>query len=103
MIFGMVARCGSSALLNALLVAACWHAATIDAQGRREHTRPTHTRDDSAVATREAEISLTLAPVAEQLLQTWIRTAGVIEVLLKGCPSPRRVHECSDSGLVRRG
>jgi hypothetical protein len=77
MISGMNARFRSLALLAALSAASCWYTATTSAQGRRDHTRPTHTRD--TVETREAEISLTVAPVAEQLLQTWIRTAGVID------------------------
>jgi hypothetical protein len=63
-------------------------AATAAAQGRREHTRPTHERAEDAVAARETAISLTVAPVAEQLLQTWIRTAGVIDAerhMLSAC------------------
>ena len=52
---------------------------TAAAQGRRDHTRPTHTRDDAAVEARETEITLTVAAVGEQLLQTWIRTAGTID------------------------
>jgi len=79
MISGMDPRFRSLALLAALSAASCWHTATAEAQGRRDHTRPTQTRDTATVEAREAEISLTVAPVALQLLQTWIRTAGVID------------------------
>jgi hypothetical protein len=83
MISGMAAPFRCLALLTALSVVSCWHAATADAQGRRDHTRPTHTREMEAVQTRETEISLTVAPITEQLLQTWIRTAGVIDAARK--------------------
>jgi hypothetical protein len=56
--------------------------ATAEAQGRRDYTRPTHERDAAAIEQRETEITLTVAPVAEQLIQTWIRTAGVIDLKL---------------------
>lgn len=100
MISGMDARFRSLALLAALSAASCWYTATAEAQGRREHTRPTHTRDTATVETREAEISLTVAPVAEQLLQTWIRTAGLIDAerkVLSACVTG------PDAELIRSG
>jgi hypothetical protein len=100
MISGMAAPFRCLALLTALSVLQCWHAATADAQGRRDHTRPTHTRETAAVEERETEISLTVAPVAEQLLQTWIRTAGVIDAerkVLSACVTG------ADAGLIRSG
>ena len=56
------------------------------AQGRREHTRPTFERDPAQEAlaeTQAAEITLTVAPVGQQLLQTWIRTAGNLDAARK--------------------
>jgi hypothetical protein len=53
-----------------------------DAQGIRDRTRPRPRADRAAATVAEqqaAEITLTVAPVGEQLLQTWIRTAGVID------------------------
>jgi hypothetical protein len=47
----------------------------------RDHTRPRPRVDRAAtvVERQAAEITLTVAPVGAQLLQTWIRTAGVID------------------------
>lgn len=55
--------------------------ASADAQGMRDRTRPRPRVDRAAtVAELQAtEIKLTVAPVGEQLLQTWVRTAGVID------------------------
>src|SRR5262245_36831355 len=82
-------------LLGALLAAAA------AAQGRREHTRPTHERDAQSVEEiREATISLTVSPVAEQLLQTWIRTAGSLDA------DRHMLHACvagPDAALIRTG
>jgi hypothetical protein len=100
MISGMAAPFRYLALLSALSAVPCWHAATAAAQGRRDHTRPTHTRETAAVEKRETEISLTVAPVAEQLLQTWIRTAGVIDAerkVLSACVTS------ADAELIRSG
>jgi hypothetical protein len=57
------------------------HVGTVAAaQGVRDHTRPQPRDPSAAVAeTQAAEITLTVAPVGNQLLQTWIRTAGVID------------------------
>lgn len=63
----------------ATIVSAGWFAGAAWAQGRRDHTRPTHERDASVAESQAAEITLTVAPVARQLLQTWIRTAGVLD------------------------
>jgi hypothetical protein len=49
------------------------------AQSRRDHTRPTHERDAGVAQTQAVEITLTVAPIGEQLLQTWVRTAGVLD------------------------
>lgn len=59
------------------------------AQGIRDRTRP-QPRDPTATVaeTQAAEITLTVAPVGEQLLQTWIRAAGVIDEprkILRAC------------------
>jgi hypothetical protein len=82
-------------LLGTLLAAAA------AAQGRRDHTRPTHERDTQSVQElREAAISLTVAPVAEQLLQTWIRTAGSLDTdrhTLRACVAG------PDAALIRAG
>ena len=63
-------------------LAGSWNFGTLAAaQGVRDHTRP-QPRDDrsnTVAETQAAEITLTVAPVGEQLLQTWIRTAGVID------------------------
>jgi hypothetical protein len=95
MISSMDGRFRLLLLLGALLAAAA------SAQGRREHTRPTHERDArSAEESREATISLTVSPVAEQLLQTWIRTAGSLDA------DRRTLHACvagPDAALIRAG
>jgi hypothetical protein len=95
MISSMDGRFRFLLLLGALL------AATAAAQGRREHTRPTHERDaPSAEELREATISLTISPVAEQLLQTWIRTAGSLDA------DRHTLHACvagPDAALIRAG
>jgi hypothetical protein len=75
-------------------------AATATGQGRRDHTRPTHEREGNAVEARETAISLTVAPVAEQLLQTWIRTAGALDA------DRRTLHACvvgPDAALILAG
>lgn len=79
MILGMTTlRIGSTL---AIIAAAVGFSGPFDAaaQGRRDHTRPTHERDASLAETQAAEITLTVAPVGKQLLQTWIRTAGVLD------------------------
>lgn len=82
------------AVFSFVPVGAAW------AQGRRDHTRPTHERDASVAESQAAEITLTVAPVARQLLQTWIRTAGVLD-------KSRRVLEAcvvgSEGGLLQLG
>jgi hypothetical protein len=68
-------------LRPAIVVLACI-AATLDgsAQSVRDHTRSRPRDQNATVAeTQAAEITLTVAAVGEQLLQTWIRTAGVID------------------------
>jgi hypothetical protein len=87
-------------LLSGLCLAAAAFCATAEAQGRRDHTRPTQARDATTVDSREAAISLTVAPIAQQLLQTWIRTAGVIDAerkTLRACVSG------VDAALLRNG
>jgi len=54
--------------------------ATAAAQGMRERTRLHREGEAATVAeTQAAEITLTVAPIGKQLLQTWVRTAGVID------------------------
>jgi hypothetical protein len=53
------------------------------AQGNRDRTRPTYTRDSMVTENQATELTLTVAPVALQTLQTWVRTAGVLDVLRK--------------------
>jgi len=75
--------------------------ATASAQGMRDRTRITNRDDAAAVAeTQAAEITLTVAPIGQQLLQTWIRTAGVIDEARKtltGCVVD------ADAALIRTG
>jgi hypothetical protein len=62
--------------------------ASVTAQSVRDRTRPTHDRPATLADSQAAEITLTVAPVGKQLLQTWIRTAGVIDdtrKLLRSC------------------
>ena len=71
-----------------------------EAQGRRDYTRPTHERDAASIEQRESEITLTVAPVARQLIQTWIRTAGVLDT------GPNTLTACvagADAALIRPG
>jgi hypothetical protein len=49
------------------------------AQGMRDRTRLRHEGAPTVAETQAAEITLTVAPVGKQLLQTWIRTAGAID------------------------
>lgn len=49
------------------------------AQGIRDRTRPTYTRDSTVDESQAAAITLTVAPVARQMLQTWVRTAAVLD------------------------
>jgi hypothetical protein len=72
----------------------------VGAQSRRDHTRPTHERDATVAETQAVEITLTVAPVGEQLLQTWVRTAGVLDAARKSLTA------CvagTDAALVRPG
>lgn len=94
----MISRMKLARRFGLFLALAC--IATAGAQGRRDHTRPTHTRDEAAVEARETEITLTVAPVGEQLLQTWIRTAGSIDAerkTLTACVAG------PDAALIRAG
>lgn len=94
-----MARGFSSPVLLGLLLASSLAAAAA-AQGRRAHTRPTQEREADAIAAREAAISLTVAPVGEQLLQTWIRTAGILD------DDRHTLHACvtgEDAALIREG
>lgn len=76
--------------------------ASADAQGMRDRTRP-RPRADRATSIAElqaAEITLTVAPVGEQLLQTWIRTAGVLDEsrkVLRACVADE------DAALIAAG
>lgn len=74
--------------------------ATAAAQGMRDRTR-LHREGEATVAeTQATEITLTVAPIGKQLLQTWIRTAGVIDEARKTLTS------CvtdADAALVRTG
>lgn len=93
MILRMKARLGALVLLVIASAPLC-------AQGRRDYTRPTHERDEATIEQRESEITLTVAPVAEQLIQTWIRTAGLID------PKRNTLTACvggEDSALIRPG
>jgi hypothetical protein len=96
--FSMARDFLSTVLLGLLLASSL--ATVAAAQGRRAHTRPTHEREVDAIAAREAAISLTVAPIAEQLLQTWIRTAGIIDgdrQTLRTCVTD------ADAALIRNG
>lgn len=103
MILRMKARLGAWAL--AALAANAFFArphglGVAEAQGRRDYTRPTHERDEAAIEQRESEITLTVAPIAQQLIQTWIRTAGVID------PERNTLAACvagDDAALIRPG
>ena len=84
---------------NAFSVGPTWLTAA-EAQGRRDYTRPTHERDAASIEQRESEITLTVAPVAGQLIQTWIRTAGVLDTgrnTLTACVAGE------DAALIRPG
>ena len=72
------------------------------AQGMRDRTRPRPRvdRPETLAETQAAEITLTVTPVGEQLLQTWIRTAGVIDEarkVLRACVADE------DAALIRAG
>jgi len=74
--------------------------AAASAQGMRDRTRLTHSDDARVAETQASEITLTVAPVGQQLLQTWIRTAGVIDEARKTLTS------CvtdADAALLRTG
>lgn len=49
------------------------------AQSIRDHTRPTHTHEGAVSEAQADVLTLTLAPVGKQIVQTWIRTAGVLD------------------------
>ena len=75
--------CMTNGLRVAIFALGCI-ASTVAAQSRRDYTRP-QSRDRTATVaeTQAEEITLTVAPVGNQLLQTWIRTAGVIDDVRK--------------------
>ena len=79
----IVARARSILVLALVAFAAVLVSGAAGAQGRREHTRPTFERDPALAETQAAEITLTVAPVGRQLLQTWIRTAGNLDAARK--------------------
>lgn len=72
------------------------------AQGMRDRTRPRPRVERAATVaeTQAAEITLTVAAVGAQLLQTWIRTAGVIDEarkVLRSCVADE------DAALIAAG
>jgi hypothetical protein len=70
------------------------------AQSVRDHTRPDYAREATVDETQAADLTLTVAPVGKQLLQTWIRTAGALDA------SRRTLTACvaaPEGGLVRPG
>lgn len=78
----MMQRRGKSrfGLLLALAVGALAGAADSSiGQGIRDRTRPNFERADAVSETQAAEITLTVTPATRQLLQTWVRTAGVLD------------------------
>jgi hypothetical protein len=91
----------SNALRQAISVLALVAATVAVAQGVRDHTRSRPRDNNATVAeTQAAEITLTVAPVTKQLLQTWIRTAGVID------DAHKTLHACvagDDAGLIMVG
>jgi len=73
---------------------------TAAAQGMRERTRLRREGEPTVAETQAAEITLTAAPVGKQLLQTWIRTAGLIDAgrkTLTSCVTDK------DAALLRPG
>jgi hypothetical protein len=48
------------------------------AQSVREHTRLARS-PDAVTESQEAELNLQVAPITQQLIQTWIRTAGTLD------------------------
>jgi len=94
-----------SRMMNGLRVAivalGCFASIVAAAQGRRDYTRPEPRDRTTAVAETQAEeITLTVTPVGNQLLQTWIRTAGVIDEARKAL---RACVADTDAGLIAVG
>jgi hypothetical protein len=88
-----------SARCLVLLALAAGLVGAVDAQTIRSHTRQAAPEDADVSEAQAIELTLTLVPTAKQTLQTWIRTAGVLDEsrqILTGCVYP------PDAGLVRQ-
>ena len=73
-----------------MLLASAALAVGVHAQSVREHTRLVHS-PDAVTESQAAELNLQVAPVTQQLIQTWIRTAGTLDESresLTACVSP---------------
>ncbi len=72
----------------------------VKAGGIREHTRPDYQRDTIISKTQAVELTLTLVEAARQNLQTWVRTAAMIDDSKKILSTLL----CSDNiGLIQLG
>jgi hypothetical protein len=71
----------TNGLRAAIVALGCIASTVAAAQGRRDYTRPRPREASSSTLaeTQAQEITLTVAAVGDQLLQTWVRTAGVID------------------------
>jgi len=76
----MANRGSRAACVCALLLAAGAPASPAQAQGVRDRTRPTTTRDETTVSESQGvELTLTVVETAPRALQTWVRTAGTLD------------------------
>ena len=64
-------------LLTASTGAGCWPS---HAEGIREHTRLPQTEATTVNDSQATDITLTVTPISEQNVQSWVRTAGTIDV-----------------------
>jgi len=87
-------------LLAALAVGSGHSIDDAGAQGVRDRTRPSYTRDSTVSESQAAELTLTLAPVARRTLQTWVRTAATLDA------AGKTLTTCiggPDAALIRAG
>ena len=89
----MANRASPAACIWALLLTAGALELPARAQGVRDHTRPTTTREETTVSESQAvDLTLTVVETAPRALQTWVRTAGTLDEsrrVLVAYPAPR--------------
>ena len=84
-------RSASRLVCLVLLASGAGFGSGAHSQTIREHTRPSRTQEGTVNEAQAVELTLTLVQASKQTIQTWIRTAGVLDEsrqLLTGCIHP---------------